>query len=155
MINPMLRFRANIFGEGNEITLGKGNDMRVLIVEHNEELGRVWSRFLEQRGLTVEVATSQKAAIANMRFNEFDALVLELVLPDGGAIAISDYATYRFPDIPIITVTSGSFFSDGSIFQLMPNARGLMRTPFQPDDLAALLEHCTAKEEITVRKQAG
>jgi len=129
--------------------------MRILIVEHNEELGRLWARFLEHRGLTVELATSQKDAIANMRFNDFDALVLELVLPDGGAIAISDYATYRFPDIPIITVTSGSFFSDGSIFQLMPNARGLMRTPFQPDDLAALLEHCSPKDVHAPRQQVG
>ncbi len=129
--------------------------MRVLIVEHNEELGLVWARFLEHRGLTVEVATSQKEAIANMRFNDFDALVLELVLPDGGAIAISDYATYRFPDIPIITVTSSSFFSDGSIFQLMPNARGLMRTPFQPDDLAALLEHCDPKGARALHKKVS
>lgn len=129
--------------------------MRVLIVEHNKELGRIWARFLENRGLTVEIANSQKDAIANMRFNDFDALVLELVLPDGGAIAISDYATYRFPDIPIITVTSGSFFSDGSIFQLMPNARGLMRTPFQPDDLAALLEHCSGKELSVAQKKVG
>lgn len=128
--------------------------MRVLIVEHNEELGRIWSNFLRGRGLTVELATSQKDAIANMRFNDFDALVLELVLPDGGAIAISDYATYRFPNIPIITVTSGSFFSDGSIFQLMPNARGLMRTPFKPDDLAALLEHCDEEESAETLKQA-
>lgn len=128
--------------------------MRVLIVEHNEDLGRIWAGFLERRGLTVELATSQKDAIANMRFNDFDALVLELVLPDGGAIAISDYATYRFPDIPIITVTSGSFFSDGSIFQLMPNARGLMRTPFKPDDLAALLEHCDDNDGTETLKQA-
>ena len=151
----MLRFEANTFDQGSRHNLGEGSVMRVLIVEHNEELGLIWSRFLEQRGLTVELATSQKDAIANMRFNEFDALVLELVLPDGGAIAISDYATYRFPDIPIITVTSGSFFSDGSIFQLMPNARGLMRTPFQPDDLAALLEHCNSKDEHADRRKVS
>lgn len=133
---------------------GRAVDMRVLIVEHNEELGRIWSNFLESRGLTVQLATSQRDAMANMRFNDFDALVLELVLPDGGAIAISDYATYRFPDIPIITVTSGSFFSDGSIFQLMPNARGLMRTPFKPDDLAALLEHCDDDGQAEALKHA-
>lgn len=119
--------------------------MRVLIVEHNEDLGRIWARFLERQGLDVSLATTQKEAIQTMRFEDFDALVLEIVLPDGGAIAISDYATYRFPDIPIITVTSGSFFSDGSIFELMPNARGIMRTPFRVDDLAALLEHCAPK----------
>jgi len=128
--------------------------MRVLIVEDNEDLGTIWSRFLARQGLTVTLATSQTDAISEMRFNDFDALVLELVLPDGGAIAISDYATYRFPDIPIITVTSGSFFSDGSIFQLMPNARGLMRTPFRPDDLAALLEHCGEKHDASLRRHA-
>lgn len=126
--------------------------MRILIVENNPDLGFIWSRFLERQGLTVTLATSQREAIELMRFGEFDALVLELVLDDGGAIAISDYAIYRFPDIPIITVTSGSFFSDGSIFEVMPNVRGLMRKPFRPDDLAALLEHCGAR--IAQTKQA-
>ena len=128
--------------------------MRILIVEHNADQGRLWSRFLERQGLEVDLATSQRDAIAMMRFGDYDALVLELVLPDGGAIAISDYATYRFPDIPIITVTSSRFFSDGSIFQLMPNARGMMRTPFRPDDLAALLEHCTVKPDSALQKKA-
>jgi len=117
--------------------------MRVLIVEHNEDLGRVWSRFLERQGAEVTLATSQKDAIALMRFNRYDALVIELILPDGGAIAISDYATYRFPDVPIITVTDSSFFSDGSIFEVIPNARGIMRQPLRPDDLAAMLDHYT------------
>ncbi len=116
-------------------------EMRVLIVEHNEDLGRIWASFLERNGLSVTLATSQTEAVDKMRFSEFDALVLELVLPDGGAIAISDYASYRFPDAPIITVTSSSFFSDGSIFDLIPNARGILRTPLRPDDLAAMITH--------------
>lgn len=130
--------------------------MRILIVEHNEDLGRIWARFLERQGFRVDLATCQTDAITRMRFKEYDALVLEIVLPDGGAIAISDYATYRFPDIPIITVTSGSFFSDGSIFDLMPNARGIMRTPFRVDDLAALIEHCApARTEPDVASRTG
>lgn len=76
-------------------------------------------------------AHTQMAAIDFLRFETFDALVLDLVLPDDGAIAISDYATYRYPDVPIIAVTSTSFFSDGSIFDLIPNARSLMRTPLR------------------------
>ncbi len=135
-------------------------DMRVLIVEHVEDLGRLWASFLERNGLTVSLATSQKEAVEKMRFGEFDALVLELVLPDGGAIAISDYAAYRFPDAPIITVTNSSFFSDGSIFELIPNARGMMRTPLRPDDLAAMLAHygpnsMEAKAEDQPEKQTA
>lgn len=130
--------------------------MRVLIVEHNADLGRIWGRFLERQGVVVTLATSQKDAIAAMRFDDFDALVIDLVLPDGGAIALSDYAAYRFPDIPIITVTSTNFFSDGSLFQIIPNARGVMRAPFRPDDLAALLHHCVASQNREAdRRVAG
>jgi len=70
--------------------------MRILIVENNADLGFIWARFLERQGLIVTLATSQKEAIEFMRFGEFDALVLELILEDGGAIAISDYAQFLF-----------------------------------------------------------
>ncbi|MFQ5624292.1 MAG: response regulator [Paracoccaceae bacterium] len=115
--------------------------MQVLIVQPNMDLGSVWAKFLERQGIAVSQATSQQDAVQLIRFNRFDALVLDLVLPDGGAIAISDYATYRYPDIPIITVTSTSFFSDGSIFEIIPNAKYMMRTPIPPSDLAAVIEH--------------
>lgn len=115
--------------------------MRILLVQHNVDLSELWSRFLQRQGVDVVQAATQAAAIEKLRFEKFDALVLDIVLPDGGAIAISDYATYRYPDVPIIAVTSTSFFSDGSIFDLIPNARSLMRTPLRPDDLAAVLEH--------------
>lgn len=111
------------------------------MVQHNDGLSDLWSHFLRRRGVEVVQAFTQSEAVAKLRFERFDALVLDLVLPDGGAIAISDFATYRQPDVPIIAVTSTSFFSDGSIFELMPNARSLMRTPLRPDDLAAMLEH--------------
>ncbi len=77
-------------------------------------------------------AFTQAAEIDVLRFEEFDALVLDMVLPDGGAIAILDYATHCCPDVPIITVISTSFFSDESIFYLTPNARSLMWTRYGP-----------------------
>ena len=126
--------------------------MRILIVQHNEDLSELWSRFLQRQGVEVLQAATQLEAINMLRFEDFDALVLDLVLPDGGAIAISDYATYRCPDVPIIAVTSTSFFSDGSIFDLIPNARSLMRTPLRPDDLAAVLEHYAPKKSASINK---
>lgn len=126
--------------------------MRILLVQHNEDLSELWARFLQRQGVDVVQAATQLAAINKLRFEDFDALVLDLVLPDGGAIAISDYATYRCPDVPIIAVTSTSFFSDGSIFDLIPNARSLMRTPLRPDDLAAVLEHYVPRKTLPVSK---
>ncbi|MEE9454522.1 MAG: response regulator [Paracoccaceae bacterium] len=126
--------------------------MRILLVQHNKGLSEMWSLFLRKQGLEVVQAFTQSEAVEQLMFDSFDALILDIVLPDGGAIAISDYATYRQPDVPIIAVTSSSFFSDGSIFELMPNAKSLMRTPLRPDDLVAVLEHYVPQDKKT-RKQ--
>lgn len=125
--------------------------MRVLIVEHNIDLAKLWARFLMRQGADVQLAHSQEQALEVLRFEDFDALVLELVLPDGGAIAIADYAAYRLPNAPVITVTNSTFFSDSSIFELMPNARGIMRQPLNPSDLVAMLEHYQSRPLAALR----
>lgn len=120
--------------------------MRVLLVQDNADLGAIWKRFLKRHGIHAHLATTQAEAIDALENTHFDALVLELVLPDGGGIAVADFAAYKSPEIPVIAVTKSSFFSDGSIFEVVPNARCLMRTPVRPDDLVAYLEHCAEKQ---------
>ncbi len=126
--------------------------MRVLLVQNNRGLSDFWTASLLRRGYSVTQVFTQAEAIAKLRFDRFDVLILDIVLPDGGAIAISDFATYKHPDVPIIAVTSSSFFSDGSIFELIPNARSLMRTPLRPDDLAAVLDHYVPPQEVAAER---
>ena len=115
--------------------------MQVLIVESDANLARLWRKYLEREGCTVCTAQTQETAIAALRFRDFDALVLDLGLPNASVLAISDFATYRSPDIPIIVVTANSFFSDGSIFEIIPNARSHLQEPVRPGDLAAVVGH--------------
>ena len=100
--------------------------MRVLIVEGNRDLANVWARFLARQGVTCTLAGTAAEAFAALRGGGFEALVLDMELPKGEAIAVADFASYRNPDLPIIAVTARGFFSDGAIFQLVPNARGLL-----------------------------
>ena len=116
---------------------------QVLIVEAQESLGMLWKGFLERQGFEVALAVNQPDAIDKLRFDHWDVLVIDLMLPDASALAISDFASYKNPDISIIVVSASSFFSDGSIFELLPNARGFMNQPIEPDDLAAVVDHCT------------
>ncbi|RMF34880.1 MAG: response regulator [Alphaproteobacteria bacterium] len=128
--------------------------MKVLIVEHNADLARIWARFLQRNDVEVDLAHSQAEAIKLLRFNHYDALVLQLILPDGGAIAISDYATYRNPEVPIITVTNSGFFSDGSVFNLIPNVRSMMSTPLRPGDLMAMIDHFSDRRDVPQAEEA-
>lgn len=130
-------------------------DVKVLIVESNPDLGRIWARFLERRGLICRLAAAEDDALTALRTDCFDAIVLDMEMPRGGALAVSDFAAYRYPDIPIIAVSARGFFSDGAIFELIPNARSLLRTPLRPDDMAALVEHYGGRYAAIERDRAS
>ena len=115
--------------------------MRVLIVESNAALGTIWKRHLERQGQSVDLVADQPAAIAHIQRQSPDILVVNLTLTNGSALAIADFASYRAPRARVIFVTSGSFFSDGSIFAHVPNACAFLPTGVPPDDLAALVAH--------------
>jgi DNA-binding NtrC family response regulator len=115
---------------------------KVLIVETQLSLGEVWQNFLINQGCDVALVGNQPDAIDKLQFHHWDVLVIDLVMPNASALAISDYASYKNPDIAIIVVSASSFFSDGSIFEILPNARGFMNQPIEPDDLAAVVDHC-------------
>lgn len=125
--------------------------MRVLIVESKPDLGMLWSRHLERFGARVVLAQGQADAIGALQDRLFDVIVLDLVISEGSAFAISDYVSYRQPSAKIIFVTNSSFFSDGSIFQFCANACAFVTTATPPEDLAALVEHHAAEEESVSR----
>lgn len=115
--------------------------MRVLIVESNNELGAIWARHLERQGCQVVLVHDQAGAIGMLRHRPVQVIVLNLVLKEGSALAVADFASYRHPETRVIFVTDTDFFSDGSIFTLAPNACAFLRTQTPVDDLAAMVEH--------------
>ncbi|CUJ82795.1 response regulator [Shimia thalassica] len=115
--------------------------MRVLIVESDPDLGRIWQRHMERLGFKVELALDERNAIHALRMQDFDIIVLDLVLEEGAALAIADFASYRRPHARVIFVTNTSFFSDGSIFRHSPNACAFVQSGTPPEDLVAMVEH--------------
>ena len=135
-----MKARRGIGREGDGGSGGRSG-VRVLIVQPSLELAGVWARFLERRGMLPTLAATAAEAFEALRLCNYGALVLDMEMPAGEAIAVADFATYRDPDVPIIAVTSRGFFSDSAVFELIPNARGLLRPPLKLDDMAALVEH--------------
>jgi len=115
--------------------------MNVLIVESRKELGGLWSRHLARLGATVTVAQTEEEATEHLLDTPIDVIVLDLVLAKGSAIAVADFANYRWPEAKVIFATNTSFFSDGSIFHLCSNACAYLPSATPPADLAAMVEH--------------
>jgi DNA-binding NtrC family response regulator len=118
-----------------------GGKMNVLIVESQPELGEVWKRHLERAGMLVTLVDDQEQAIAHFTDDCPEIIILDLVLVDGCALAISDFASYRCPNAQVIFVTDTTFFSDGSIFAHAQNACAYLQSNTPPEDLVAMVEH--------------
>jgi DNA-binding NtrC family response regulator len=123
------------------MTYSRLQTTRVLIVESVPELATLWQSHLVRWGMSASFVTTQDAAIAHLAEYEIDIIILDLVIEDGSALAVSDYANYRQPDARVIFVTNTSFFSDGSIFAHSANARAFVQTNTPPEDLAAMVAH--------------
>jgi len=115
--------------------------MRILIVESDPGLGFIWQNHMMRQGHDVVLAEDQHQASKALDEAQFDVILLDIVLARGSALAVADLATQSHPDIRIIFVTSTSFFSDGSIFNLTPNARAFLQADTPPEDLTAVIEH--------------
>jgi CheY-like chemotaxis protein len=120
--------------------------MHVLIVEENRDLARRWAHHLEADGFNVERLDDAHSAIAVLRRAEPRVIVVNVLLPDGGAFAIADYACYRWPDARAVFITDGLVFADGSVFRHAGNAVACLRPGIPEKDLASLVAYhaCSA-----------
>ncbi|MDF1727612.1 MAG: response regulator [Sulfitobacter sp.] len=115
--------------------------MHVLIVESRPELSRLWQRHLDRLGIHTLAATTQDEATEILSAQKVDVIILDVVLWQGSALAVCDYAAFRQPEARVLFVTSSTFFSDGSIFGHADNVRAFLPAATAPEDLAAMVEH--------------
>ena len=115
--------------------------MKVLIVESEPALGRLWKMHLDRMDAQTRLVHNQSDAVDCLLTSKYDIIVLDLVLTEGSALAVADFASYRQPNARVIFVTNTSFFSDGSIFQHSANACAFVQSDAPPEDLAAMVEY--------------
>lgn len=118
--------------------------MKVLIVESRAELSRLWAGYLLRNGAEVQTADGESSAIRVLGGWQPDVIVLDLVLDTGSAFAVADFASYSMPTTRVVFVTNTTFFSDGSIFNHIPNACAFLPSATEPEDLAAVVKHYSA-----------
>lgn len=113
----------------------------ILIVGSNLDLSGIWARHLERQGQSVTLAASQDEAVAYLQESYAEVIVLDLMLEAGSAIAVADFASYRHPGARVVFVTPQSFFSDGSLFNHIPNAAAILPEQTSPTDLAEIVAY--------------
>lgn len=87
--------------------------IRVLLVEDTQALATEIYDFLEEQGLVVDYAATGKEAISLVNTNSYDAIVLDLMLPDMSGIRVCEYIKANIePTPPVLMLTARDSIED-------------------------------------------
>jgi DNA-binding response OmpR family regulator len=119
--------------------------MRVLLVEDDARLAQMVDDYLRQAGWQVEVAATLAQAETQLgvadavgRGPGFDALVLDLMLPDGDGLDLCRRLRAADNDLPVLMLTARGDPMD-RVLGLELGADDYLPKPFEPRELLARL----------------
>lgn len=120
--------------------------MRVLIVEDEEELAETVRRALVEDGFSVDVATDGESGLFNARSWNYDAIVLDLMLPRMGGMEVLKKVRSK-STTPVLILTARDGVHD-KVRGLNTGADDYLTKPFQLTELIA-------RVRALVRRSAG
>lgn len=113
--------------------------MRVLIVEDDPRVGDFISRGLRSEGYAVTLIDNGLAGYRDAQVNDYDVVVLDLMLPDMSGTQICQALRSEGNATPIMMLTAMDSMND-KITGLRMGADDYMTKPFSFDELVARIE---------------
>lgn len=127
--------------------------MRLLIIEDEERLSGILKSWLGGAGFTVDVAGSATGANAAVELINYDAVVLDLGLPDGDGLAVLAAARRTGKALPILILTARDAVED-RVAGLDAGADDYLTKPFAMSELIARIKAPVAPSRRRSRNHA-
>lgn len=122
---------------------------KVLIVEEEPCVRELIAPRLAAKGIATDSARDGAEAAALIAANSYAVVVVDLVLPaPAGLRALEMLAESASPAMPVVLAVTGADRSALDRFEA--HVHGVVRKPFDPDELAALVARC-----VEIRGSAG
>jgi CheY-like chemotaxis protein len=98
---------AEIAGGNLDIAIS-GRGHRILVVEDNEDVGKVASELLQDLGYTTRRADNAKQALALIDADQFafDLVFTDVIMPGMNGVELANIIRERYPSLPVV-LTSG------------------------------------------------
>lgn len=120
---------------------------KVLFVDDEPKIVQLGRDYLQQAGFTVEVAADAKQALAAIRADKPDMIVLDLGLPDQDGLDITRQVR-KDSNVPIIMLTARGEETD-KLVGLELGADDYMVKPFSPKELVARVRAVLRRTEMS------
>jgi DNA-binding NtrC family response regulator len=131
--------------------MSEGTGPRVLLVDDEEKFLEVLSQRLETRGIDAETSTSGEEALVKIKNKNFDAIVLDVMMPGIGGIETLKRIRKENLDVQIIMLT-GRGSVDKAVEAMKEGAIDFMEKPADINTLLNKISEAKEKKILLVMK---
>lgn len=125
--------------------------MRILVIEDDDKIQAFISKGLRQDGHTVDTATSGNEGLVLWEANRYDAIVLDIMLPEKSGIAVLKHMR-NIGDLTPVIVLSAKNAVDDRVVGLESGADDYMAKPFSFSELTARIHAITRRTQTSQLK---
>lgn len=124
----------------------------VLLVDDEKEFLEALSARMEARGLKVQSVTSGAEALAKATDEDYDAIVLDMLMPEMDGIETLRRLRSANPDVQVILLTGHATVKKG-IEAIKIGALDFLEKPAELEDLLDKIREAKAKKMVLVQKR--
>jgi DNA-binding NtrC family response regulator len=124
----------------------------ILVVEDNPDIVIGLQDLLQHDGYDVTVAGTCAAAIALIGQQRFNAILLDLGLPDGDGLDVLKEVQRRDPSLPVIIVTA-HIAQERTVGSLVKGAFAYLTKPYNREELRQNLHRAIGVKELAVKAE--
>ncbi|MBI5594131.1 MAG: response regulator [Deltaproteobacteria bacterium] len=126
---------------------------KVLLVDDEMDFLSIMSERMQTRGMAVSTAASAREAIQLTEAESFDAIILDLQMPEMNGLEALKVLKAKKPELQVILLTGHATIENG-IEAMKLGAMDLMEKPADLKILAEKIKKARARKMILVEKQS-
>lgn len=119
----------------------------ILIVDDERKFSTGIQFFLEENGYAADLASTGSEALLRLRENTYQAVLLDLILPDIEGIELAEFITLNHPDTAVIIVT-GNGTMDSAIRAIRYGVVDYLHKPCRPELVLRILARGIETKEL-------
>ncbi len=128
-------------------TRSSADQARLLLVDDRPEMLKTLSEIIRLHGYRVNEALGGRAALEMLDTNEYDVVLLDLVMPEVSGHDVLDFALSRKLSAKFIVVSGDASF-DGAMRAMTRNAFDFVKKPYEAAELMATLERALSHRRL-------
>jgi len=124
----------------------------VLLVDDELEFTQVLSERMKSRGVDVDIAASGREALEKVRGKSYDAIILDLSMPEMDGIETLQHLLENNPDLQVVLLTGYATLAKG-IEAIKLGAMDFLEKPAEIQKLMERIQEAKANKMLLVEKR--